>query len=262
MLVWVGGMSGESSLLCVCRWRALLCTISKPVPQASSSHTLPYYSFALPVLAPQGSTSAYHVVALCASAHRMSRDKWQHRANVPISGSERSTSKCKPIMWCATTSSTGFQKLRSVGPSSSEDEPQSLRLKPLAHMRKQCCCGEAHGSQIATGRCQNRLNFIRQIPVTPTAQAPIWDTTVQQVSQRCAHSLCELQVLLKLFNPAYPMPGNCEIDVCKSFQVFALSACCTNTDLKQLLMSVLFVAVSEFNPSFKYVDNNKETGAF
>ena len=230
MLVWVGGMSGESSLLCVCRWRALLCTISKPVPQASSSHTLPYYSFALPVLAPQGSTSAYHVVALCASAHRMSREKWQHRANVPHLRVREEHIKMQTNHVVCDHIQHGVPEVEVSGPVVIRGRASVLKLKPLAHMRKQCCCGEAHGSQIATGRCQSRLNFIRQIPVTPTAQAPIWDTTVQQVSQRCAHSLCELQVLLKLFNPAYPMPGNCEIDVCKSFQVFALSACCTSTD--------------------------------
>ena len=50
--------------------------------------------------------------------------------------------KCKPIMWCATRSNTGFQRLRLIGPPSSEDEP--LKLMPLAHMGKQRFCGEAH----------------------------------------------------------------------------------------------------------------------
>ena len=44
--------------------------------------------------------------------------------------------------------------------------------------------------------------------------------------------------------------------------VFALSACCPNTDLKQLLMSVLFVTVSEFNLSLECVGSIKETTAF
>ena len=44
-----------------------------------------------------GSTSAYHGVALCASTHRMSREKWQHKANLPTSVSERSISKCNSL---------------------------------------------------------------------------------------------------------------------------------------------------------------------
>ena len=74
-------------------WLGFLCTISKPF------HRLHPYTQCRCILSPcqfgliQGSTSAYHVVALCASAHRMSREKWQHRANLPISVSERSTSK-------------------------------------------------------------------------------------------------------------------------------------------------------------------------
>ena len=116
-------------MLCLCRWSAqdddsmawISLHIPKIFPQASSLHTLPYNSFALSVLLNQSSTSAYHVVALCASAHKMSREKWQHRANLPISVSERSISKCKPIMWCATRSTTGCQMLRPLGPSSSEE---------------------------------------------------------------------------------------------------------------------------------------------
>ena len=209
-------MSGESSMLCVCRWRAQDDDSMGWIFSAQSQNPftrLHPHTHCRTILSPcqfwlHRAPLPRAMLWRCAPQRTGCQgEKWQHRANVPISVSERSTSKCKPIMWCATTSSTGFQRLRSVGPSSSEDEPQSLKLKPLAHMRKQCCCGEAHGSQIATGRCQSRLNFIRQIPVTPTAQAPIWDTTVQQVSQRCAHSLCELQVLLKLFNPALPDAG-------------------------------------------------------
>ena len=59
-----------------------------------------------------------------------------------------------------------------------------------------------------------KLNFIRSILVTPTAHALIKDTTVQHASQRCAHFLCELQVFLNVFNPAYTMPRDCEIGLC------------------------------------------------
>ena len=46
-----------------------------------------------------------------------------------------------------------------------------------------------------------QTEFIRSIPVTPTAHASIEDTTVQQPSQRCAHFLCELQVFLQVVQP-------------------------------------------------------------
>ena len=80
------------------------------------THTAVLFFRPVSFLLNQGSTFAYHVVALCALAHKMSRENWQHKTNLPISASERSISKCKPIMWCATRSSTGFPDVEASGP--------------------------------------------------------------------------------------------------------------------------------------------------
>ena len=101
-------------------WLGCLCTFSKPVPQASSSHTLPYSSFALSVF------SAYHVSWRCAPQRKGCQGRsGQHKANLPITVSEEAYQNANQSCGVRTDPAR-----RPVGPSSSLDE--SLKLKPLA----------------------------------------------------------------------------------------------------------------------------------
>ena len=117
-------------------WLGFLCTISRPF------HRLHPYTQCRCILSPcqfgliQGSTSAYHVVAWrCAPQRTGYQGRNGSTGPICLSPCQRGADqKCKPIMWCATRSNTGFQRLRLIGPSSSEDEP--LKLMPLAHMKK------------------------------------------------------------------------------------------------------------------------------
>ena len=127
-------------------WHGFHCTFSKPGPRASSLHTLPHCSFALPVLLKQGSTSAHHVVALCASAHG----------------------------GCSI-------RLRPVGPSSSEDE--SLKLKPLGHMSQlpkqselhttischtDCACSSLRSQKVSQRGVHSACTCCSSCPTLPT----------------------------------------------------------------------------------------------
>ena len=182
--------------LCVCRWSAQdddsMARISLHNPY---THPYTHYrtiSFALSVCLKQGSTSACHVVALCASAHRMSTAAQGQSAHLRV---REEHIKLQTNHVVCDQIHQGVPDVEASGPSSSEDE--SLKLKPLAHMRKQRCCGEAHGSQIATGRCCKADCISYDKFLSHRLHMHQSEMQSGKYLKKCAHSLCESQVLLE-----------------------------------------------------------------